>query len=286
MPAPSVLRTCTLVWLGRRRVRARTDAHAVWVRSEWVAATHSSVYLKKLRLTKADLSLESRTMLQNAAPPVKDGTKEAPWPHVHSSLPPVLPVNAAVRHGVGAQEDAFAPADIDGSGGLTLDEWMHAFRGKGGAKAHVLRAFFDDFDADQDRSVSLAEFQAGVEPRSLFKWALLSAQAVLWRLVNALSAFGLESGSAGGQTEWGSGGAELHSDMERSIVDLLLLAFADFLIGLRLSSVLPTCVPNCGASFLLRAYRVSLRLFPSARVSLCMRSIVCFYSPLVRLDSP
>ena len=78
----------------------------------------------------------------------------------------------------------------------------------------------------------------------MFKWALLSAQAVLWRLVNALSAFGLESGSAGGQTEWGSGGAELHSDMERSIVDLLLLAFADFLIGLRLSGVSFWCVAN------------------------------------------
>ena len=286
MPAPSVLRTCTLVWLGRRRVRARTDAHAVWVRSEWVAATHSSVYLKKLRLTKADLSLESRTMLQNAALPVKDGTNEAPWRHVHSSLPPVLPVNAAVRHGGGAQEDAFAPADMDGSGGLTFDEWKHAFggKGKGGVKAHVLRALFDKFDADQDSSVSLAEFQAGGGelPRSLFEWVLLSAKTVLWRFVNALSAFGgLERSSS-----FFSGGAELHSDMERSIVDLLLLAFADFLIGLRLSSVLPTCVPNCGASFLLRAYRVSLRLFPSARVSLCMRSIVCFYSPLVRLDSP
>jgi hypothetical protein len=145
-------------------------------------------------------------MLQNAVLPVKDGTNEAPWPHVHSSLLPVLPVNAAVRHGGGPQQDAFAPADMDGSGGLTLDEWMHAFRGEGGAKAFVLRALFDDFDADQDCSVSLAEFQAGVEPRSLFKWALLTAQAVLWRLVNALSAFGLERGSAGGRTGGGRGG--------------------------------------------------------------------------------
>lgn len=207
-------------------------------------ATHGSVCLKKLRLTKATLSLESRAMLQNAALPVKDGTNEAPWPHVHSSLPPVLLVNAAVRHGGGAQEDAFTPADIDGSGGLTFDEWMRAFRGNGGVKAHVLRALFDDFDADQDCSVSLAEFQAGVEPRSLLKWALQSAETVLRRLVYALSAFGLESGSAGGRTMWGSGGAQLHSDMERSIVDLLLLAFADFLIGLRLSSVWPTGVDN------------------------------------------
>jgi len=246
LPAPSVFRTCTLVWWwgGGAQQRARTCKRACCVGARVQRACHSSVCLKKLRLTKADLSLESRAMLQNAALPVKDGTNEAPWRHVHSSLPPVLPVNAAVRHGGGAQEDAFAPADMDGSGGLTFDEWKHAFggKGKGGVKAHVLRALFDKFDADQDSSVSLAEFQAGGGelPRSLFEWVLLSAKTVLWRFVNALSAFGgLERSSS-----FFSGGAELHSDTERSIVDLLLLAFADFLIGLRLSGVSFWCVAN------------------------------------------
>jgi exonuclease VII small subunit len=58
---------------------------------------------------------------------------------------------------------AFARADIDGSGDLTFDEWHLAFGGEGGVEADVLRALFDEFDADQNGCVSLAEFQAGLK---------------------------------------------------------------------------------------------------------------------------
>ena len=58
---------------------------------------------------------------------------------------------------------AFARADIDGSGDLTLDEWERAFGAEEGVDAGALRALFHDFDADQDGRVSLAEFQAGLQ---------------------------------------------------------------------------------------------------------------------------
>ena len=58
---------------------------------------------------------------------------------------------------------AFARADIDGSGDLTLDEWERAFGAEEGVDAGALRALFHDFDADQDGHVSLAEFQAGLQ---------------------------------------------------------------------------------------------------------------------------
>jgi sirohydrochlorin ferrochelatase len=58
---------------------------------------------------------------------------------------------------------AFARADIDGSGDLTFDEWHLACGGEEGVEADVLRALFDEFDADQNGCVSLAEFQAGLK---------------------------------------------------------------------------------------------------------------------------
>ena len=57
----------------------------------------------------------------------------------------------------------FARADIDGSGHLTFDEWQLAFGGEEGVETDVLRALFDEFDADQNGCVSLAEFQAGLK---------------------------------------------------------------------------------------------------------------------------
>ena len=58
---------------------------------------------------------------------------------------------------------AFARADIDSSGDLTFDEWQLAFGGEEGVEADVLRALFDEFDADQNGCVSIAEFQAGLK---------------------------------------------------------------------------------------------------------------------------
>jgi hypothetical protein len=64
---------------------------------------------------------------------------------------------------LGEPTAAFARADIDGSGDLTFDEWHLAFGGEEGVEADVLRALFDEFDADQNGCVSLAEFQAGLK---------------------------------------------------------------------------------------------------------------------------
>ena len=58
---------------------------------------------------------------------------------------------------------AFARADVDGSGNLTLHEWERAFGADEGVDADVLRALFHDFDADQDGCVSVAEFEAGLQ---------------------------------------------------------------------------------------------------------------------------
>ncbi len=81
------------------------------------------------------------------------GRVGAPWPAVSSPVPSCPPSVCRRSHGY-----------------LTFDEWQLAFGREEGVEADVLRALVDEFDADQDGCVSIAQFQAGLASRRCGNW--------------------------------------------------------------------------------------------------------------------